>query len=225
MLSDASQQLCKHALITLLCCPNPAAHVYITSTLEDQESEHVPESSKPCQAPELAARIRGALPGAPLLGGVLRGEAWGGRSLRGKLPVTTVDCILCDIKATQKHWYERGGRRAGALFLGDRTLDSGAVGCLLAGPIQASWVTTGPHSPCMAATVACCRHLVLKRGESACDQHIWRPACWLYMCRACIRMQARNPLCNHVPSAMPSAAISIRLAQLHYLHTTDLCAC
>lgn len=28
--------------------------------------------------------------------------------------------------------------RAGALFLGDRTFDSGAVGCLLAGPIQAS---------------------------------------------------------------------------------------
>lgn len=30
---------------------------------------------------------------------------------------------------------------AGALFLGERTFDSGAVGCLLAGPIQASTVS------------------------------------------------------------------------------------
>lgn len=51
-------------------------------------------------------RLRGALPNAPLLGGVLRGEAWGGRSLRG------------------------------ALFLGDKTHDTGAVGCILSGPIQ-----------------------------------------------------------------------------------------
>jgi len=64
------------------------------------------------QAGQLAQRLQGAMPAAPLLGGVLRGSAWGDRSLRG------------------------------ALFHGERTLDAGAVGCILHGPIQASGFAT-----------------------------------------------------------------------------------
>lgn len=59
------------------------------------------------QATLLARRLQGALPHAPLLGGLLQSRSWGDRSLRG------------------------------ALFLGERTHDAGAVGCILHGPIQA----------------------------------------------------------------------------------------
>ncbi|KAK9917127.1 hypothetical protein WJX75_001174 [Coccomyxa subellipsoidea] len=56
---------------------------------------------------ELLVRLRGALPEAPILGGVLAPSAWGhGQSLRG------------------------------ALFLNSDTHDEGAVGCLMRGPLR-----------------------------------------------------------------------------------------
>ncbi len=56
---------------------------------------------------DLLARLRGALPEAPLLGGVLAPRAWGpGQSLRG------------------------------ALFLNSDAHDEGAVGCLMRGPLR-----------------------------------------------------------------------------------------
>ena len=58
------------------------------------------------QVHELESRLQAVLRGVPVLGGVLCGDGWGARSLRG------------------------------ALFLGEKTLDSGAVGCLLRGPMQ-----------------------------------------------------------------------------------------
>ncbi len=59
------------------------------------------------QVESLLARLRGALPEAPMLGGVLAPNAWGaGHSLRG------------------------------ALFLNSETHDEGAVGCLMRGPLR-----------------------------------------------------------------------------------------
>ena len=55
---------------------------------------------------DLLQRLHGALPWLSLLGGVVHAPAWGTQSLRG------------------------------ALFEGDRTLDSGAVGALMSGPLQ-----------------------------------------------------------------------------------------
>ena len=59
------------------------------------------------QVEELLGRLRGVLPQAPWLGGVLQPAAWGsGASLRG------------------------------ALFLNSQTFDEGAVGCMLRGPLR-----------------------------------------------------------------------------------------
>ena len=56
---------------------------------------------------ELLGRLRGVLPSAPWLGGVLQPAAWGpGASLRG------------------------------ALFLNSQTHDEGAVGCMMQGPLR-----------------------------------------------------------------------------------------
>lgn len=72
------------------------------------------------QVEELLGRLRGVLPQAPWLGGVLQPAAWGaGASLRG------------------------------ALFLNSHTFDEGAVGCMLRGPLrfdQLCW-QVGPWCP------------------------------------------------------------------------------
>lgn len=71
------------------------------------------------QVEELLGRLRGVLPQAPWLGGVLQHAAWGpGASLRG------------------------------ALFMNSETYDEGAVGCMLRGPLrfdQLSWQVRLPH--------------------------------------------------------------------------------
>ena len=70
---------------------------------------------------ELLGRLRGVLPSAPWLGGVLQPAAWGpGASLRG------------------------------ALFLNSQTHDEGAVGCMLQGPLrfdQLCWQVSCLHLP------------------------------------------------------------------------------
>ena len=66
----------------------------------------------------LLQRLHGAMPWLSVLGGIGHAPAWGERSLRG------------------------------ALFLGDRAYDSGAVGVLMSGPLQAS--------SCMCAAVSTC---------------------------------------------------------------------
>ena len=60
------------------------------------------------QVEGLLQRLHGAMPWLSVLGGIGYAPAWGERSLRG------------------------------ALFLGDRAYDSGAVGVLMSGPLQAS---------------------------------------------------------------------------------------
>jgi hypothetical protein len=65
------------------------------------------------QVEQLLGRLRGVLPEAPVLGGVLQPRAWG-----------------------------RENSLRGALFLNSETLDQGAVGCLMRGPLrfdQLSW--------------------------------------------------------------------------------------
>jgi len=69
------------------------------------------------QARFLAQRLRAALPGMPVLGGLVNKKGWGKRSPRG------------------------------ALFHGERTMDHGAVGCLLAGPIQVDQVIVQGWEP------------------------------------------------------------------------------
>lgn len=67
----------------------------------------------PCQqVDELISRIQGALPSAPLVGGVTQPNAWG-----------------------VNPW---GGKRSlrGAVFLNQRTYDEGAVGCFMQGPLK-----------------------------------------------------------------------------------------
>ena len=70
---------------------------------------------------ELLGRLRGVLPSAPWLGGVLQPAAWGpGASLRG------------------------------ALFLNSQTHDEGAVGCMMQGPLrfdQLCWQVSNLHLP------------------------------------------------------------------------------
>ena len=70
---------------------------------------------------ELLGRLRGVLPSAPWLGGVLQPAAWGpGASLRG------------------------------ALFLNSQTHDEGAVGCMMQGPLrfdQLCWQVSCLHLP------------------------------------------------------------------------------
>jgi hypothetical protein len=61
----------------------------------------------------LVRRLQGVLPHTPLVGGVLVDRAWGRRPLGGQ------------------HNSLRG-----ALFLGSKALDEGAVGCLLKGPFH-----------------------------------------------------------------------------------------
>ena len=63
------------------------------------------------QVGDFLGRMQGAIPGMPVIGGVLEPKAWG--SFRGS---------------------ERTLR--GALFEGDDTHDEGAVGCIMTGPLQ-----------------------------------------------------------------------------------------
>ena len=64
------------------------------------------------QSHELIPRIRGALAGCPLVGGLVHDNAWGFNP-----------------------W---GGKRSlrGALFLNNRVYDEGAVGCIMKGPLK-----------------------------------------------------------------------------------------
>lgn len=74
----------------------------------------VADASCLLQIEELIRRIQGALPDCPLVGGVLQPEAWGNNP-----------------------W---GGKRSlrGALFMNNKVLDEGAVGCFMKGPLQVS---------------------------------------------------------------------------------------
>jgi len=65
------------------------------------------------QVDELLGRLHNVLPGVPTVGGVLKSHAWGVRSPGGSQT-----------------------SMRGAAFLGSETLDSGAVGCLMTGPLQ-----------------------------------------------------------------------------------------
>lgn len=63
------------------------------------------------QVDTFVSRLQNVLPSTPILGGVVEPHGWGRAPLQGE------------------HYSLRG-----ALFLGDRALDEGAVGCLLTGP-------------------------------------------------------------------------------------------
>lgn len=63
------------------------------------------------QVEEFAERLSSTMPDMPILGGVVRGNAWG-----------------------QEYGRERSLR--GAVFLNDSTFESGAVGCILSGDLK-----------------------------------------------------------------------------------------
>lgn len=115
------------------CCPccitqtcNWAAYVMQLMRLEDEMIYNN------VQVEELLGRLRGVLPSAPWLGGVLQPAAWGpGASLRG------------------------------ALFLNSQTHDEGAVGCIMQGPLrfdQLCW-QVGFYRCSPAVTLACLKPL------------------------------------------------------------------
>lgn len=88
------------------------------------------------QSHELIPRIRGALAGSPLVGGLVHDNAWGSNP-----------------------W---GGKRSlrGALFMNNKVYDEGAVGCIMKGSLQVAAKTCYKPDHLCRSLHCCICHLV-----------------------------------------------------------------